>query len=168
MTALDFLRATLRPGLAWCQTVPGWSIADDDRATVELLAIMGQESGWRDIEQRDGPARGPAQFEVEACTAVLDNPASVGMAHGACAALGVAPTGAAVYAALIADSRLAVAFARLLLWCDPHALPATFSSTEGWDCYVRTWRPGDEDLPRWEAVWAQARDAVLIPEGVID
>lgn len=164
MTPQVLLKTVLDPGLAWCEALPGWIIPSDDRARLELLAIAGQESDWRDIQQYGGgPARGPWQFEEGACRLTLINASSGDMARAACATLKIAPTAAAVYGALIAEARLAVAFARLYLWCDPNPLPAVTSSGDGWETYLRVWRPGAPRVDDWISVWTAARDAVLTP-----
>jgi hypothetical protein len=157
MTPSEFLETILDPGLAWCGALPGWKIPFDPRASVLLLAIAGQESDWQDIAQYGGgPARGPWQFEDEACGEVLVNSASSVMAHAACTALSIKPTETAVYQALIGNPNLAVAFARLNLWCDPNSLPAAGDMAAAYACYLRVWRPGAPSYSRWETVYPAA------------
>ena len=54
----------------------------------------------------------------------------------------VSPTVDAVYSALHRDDILAAAFARLLLWTNPNALPAIGQEEAAWQLYLREWRPG--------------------------
>ena len=100
-----------------------------------LLAIALQESradARRQIvrylpESRKpvyGVARGFWQFEqAGGTTGVLEHPASARAAAQVCAALGFEATPATVHAALDRNDILACAFARLLLWTSPKALP---------------------------------------------
>lgn len=158
----DFLRVTVDPGLAWCATVPGWRASADDRARVELVAISGQEAGWTArVQGGDGPAHGLWQFERGgAVRGVLNHPASEAMAAAACRAAGVGATENAVYAAIMRDDRLALAFARLLLWTDPHPLPAIGAMWPAWDYYKRNWRPGKPGPDRWPGNYQAAISAV--------
>lgn len=127
-------------------------------AEVMLLSITQQE----DPEQRrrqwpTGPARGLWQFELAGgVRGVLNHPASRQHALAVCVARGVAPDPAAVWAALERDDVLAAAFARLLLWTDPQALPATNDPAGGWALYERTWRPGKPHPQRWAPRFAAA------------
>ena len=52
----------------------------------------------------------------------------------------VAPDAASVWRAIEGHDRLATAFARLLLWTDPHPIPT--EERAAWDCYLRLWQPG--------------------------
>lgn len=52
------------------------------------------------------------------------------------------PVATAVHPALEVDDVLAAGFARLLLWTDPHRLPAVGDVEGAWQLYLRTWRPG--------------------------
>lgn len=163
MTPAAFLATILDPGLAWCAALPGWRIPASDRARVLLLAIAGQESDWRDIQQfGDGPGAGPWQFEPETISEILHNPASRDMALAVCRAVYLVPVAASLHVHIIADPNLAVAFARLDLWCDAAPLPPLFSSYDAWESYLRIWRPGTPRPDRWEAIWEGARDAVLL------
>lgn len=116
-----------------------------------LLAIAGQEADFRhrwqviDRARPDvrGPARGLWQFERGGGVAgVLSHPTTQAFAASVCKARGVRPVAAEVHVALERDDVLAAAFARLLLWSDPRALPAPTDSEGGWQLYLRTWRPG--------------------------
>lgn len=117
---------------------------DTDRARVVLVAIQLQE----DPDQRrrqwpTGPARGLWQFEQGGgVRGVLNHSATAKLARAACAARGVEPTPAAVWAKLEHDDALACAFARLNLWWDPAPLPGVGFGAAAWNLYLRTWRPG--------------------------
>jgi hypothetical protein len=141
MKADDFLNSFLDPGLDYIRLILGEKPPINDEVRVELLAIAGQESNWQNIRQGDGgPARGPWQFEPEACQEILANPASASMAAKIILAVGVAP--ARVYANLISMPKLSVAFSRFNLWCDREPLPKIGDEEAALACYVRVWRPG--------------------------
>lgn len=132
-------------------------------AEIMLLAITQQE----DPEQRrrqwpTGPARGLLQFEQGGgVRGVLNHPASRDHARRVCAARGVAPEPAAVWAALERDDVLAFAFGRLLLWTDPKPLPGEHDAAGGWALYERCWRPGKPHPERWPARFAAAVREVM-------
>lgn len=132
-------------------------------AEIMLLAITQQE----DPEQRrrqwpTGPARGLLQFEQGGgVRGVLNHPSSRDHARRVCAARGVAPEPAAVWAALERDDVLAFAFGRLLLWTDPKPLPGEHDAAGGWDLYLRTWRPGKPHPSRWPSRYAAAVREVM-------
>ncbi|TBU86796.1 hypothetical protein [Phytopseudomonas dryadis] len=127
-------------------------------AEIMLLAITQQE----DPDQRrrqwpTGPARGLWQFERGGgVRGVLNHAASSAHAWAVCAARGVEPDPAAVWAALEHDDVLAAAFARLLLWTDPKPLPGANDPAGGWSLYERTWRPGRPHPERWAGRYAAA------------
>lgn len=129
-------------------------------AEIMLLAITQQE----DPDQRrrqwpTGPARGLLQFEQGGgVRGVLNHPASRDHARRVCAARGVAPEPAAVWAALERDDVLAFAFGRLLLWTDPKPLPAIGDEQGAWDLYLRVWRPGKPHRHTWDALYEQAME----------
>jgi hypothetical protein len=159
-TPAGFLAETLDPGLSWMASVLADHLASDE-ARVLLLAIAGQESGWRNIAQRGGgPGRGPFQMEPETTREILANPVSAEKAKRLCRAAGVLPVGSAVYIVLLARPLLAVAFARLDLWCDPFALPRLGEAEEAWTTYLRVWRPGAPGPDRWGVNYQAALAAV--------
>lgn len=125
-------------------------------AEVMLLAIGLQESGLIHRRQIGGPARGLLQFETGGVRGVLLHEASRKHALRICAARGVEPTTAAVYARLEHDDVLAMAVGRLLLWTDPKPLPELGKADEAWQLYLRTWRPGKPHRNRWDACYAAA------------
>lgn len=130
---------------------------DTAAARVVLLAIGLQESRFIHRRQIGGPARGFWQFEQSGgVRGVLKHLSSEALARQVCAARGVEPTAPAVYAQLENDDVLAAAFARLLLWTDPKALPAIGDAEAAWALYLRTWRPGKPHPQTWLDLYRQA------------
>ena len=130
-------------------------------AEVQMLAIGLQESRFEHRRQIGGPARGFWQFEQGGgVRGVLRHSASREHALSVCRVRNVIATEGAVYAALEHDDVLAAAFARLLLWTDPKALPALGDEQAAWDLYLRTWRPGKPHRHTWGALYAKALEAV--------
>jgi len=130
-------------------------------AEVQMLAIGLQESRFQHRRQIGGPARGFWQFEQGGgVRGVLRHSASREHALAVCRVRNVIATESAVYAALENDDVLAAAFARLLLWTDPKALPALGDEQAAWDLYLRTWRPGKPHRHTWDALYAKALEAV--------
>lgn len=136
------------------------------RAEAMLLAIGLQESLLIHRRQLGGPARGLWQFEAAGVRGVLQHPASREHADALCAARGVEPTTAAVYAAIGRDDILAAAIARLLLWTDPSPLPEIDDHESAWALYLRTWRPGaaqrDHDNLKRKFIANHARACVAV------
>src|SRR5690554_397984 len=138
-------------------------------AVVMLLAIGLQESRFQHRRQLvgspprpTGPATGFWQFERGGgVTGVLSHRASQDHAHALCRSRDVSAAPAEVWAALQHDDVLATGFARLLLWTDPHRLPALGDAQAAWDLYIRTWRPGKPHRHTWNALYAQALREVL-------
>ena len=132
------------------------------QAEIMLLAIGLQESNLTHRRQIGGPARGLWQFERGGGVAgVLRHAASRDYALLACDIRGVQPVADQVYQQLEHDDVLAAAFARLLLWTDPHALPAEHDPEGAWQLYLRTWRPGKPHPATWAALYEQALAEVM-------
>lgn len=135
-------------------------------ATVLLLAIQLQENPRRLPQQVKGPAVGDYQMELGGgIVGVLRHKASRTWAHAVCLDLDVQSNPEAVYAAIRdGDPRLDAAFARLLLWTDSQPLPTVGDVAGGWECYLRTWRPGaakrdyDNLRKKWSVNYAAALD----------
>lgn len=118
-------------------------------AELQLLTSTLQE----DPEQRrrqwpTGPARGLWQFELGTENSrggvwgIFLHDASRAPLRDLCAALGVAFEPVAIYNRLQHDDLLAAGCARLLLYTDPHKLPALGEVDAARELYLRTWRPG--------------------------
>lgn len=159
-TPEHFLAATLLPGLSWLAQHVGPVPPASREARVLLLAIAGQESAFEDrIQSGLGPAHGFWQFErMGGINGVLTHPATAEFAKQVCAAAGIAPTAMAAWGRMAtqAGDNLAVAFARLLLWTDPHKLPAVGDEEAAWNQYFSLWRPGKPDRARWAVRYQQS------------
>lgn len=130
---------------------------DTPAARAMLLAIGLQESRFEHRVQIGGPAHGYWQFEEGGgVKGVLRHEATKGPIRAVLAARGVADTTRAAYDAIVSDDVLACAFARLLLWTLPGALPARGDPEGGWRQYVDAWRPGKPHRQTWDALYAQA------------
>lgn len=137
------------------------AVTDTPQARVEMLAIALQESDFSYREQIGGPARGLWMFERGGgVKGVLKHHATRDFARHVCRERGVNPNRWAVYKALAHDDILACCFARLLLWTDPHALPALGDESGAWDLYLRTWRPGKPRPAHFSGNYRQALLAV--------
>ena len=158
MTPSLALSLTVNPTLAYLATL---GIPSDDRARQMLLAIGAQESGFTARRQIGGPAVSWWQFEggpMSGTAEVLTGAATRNVAARVCADLAVSTDRATVYAALEQNDLLACAFARLLLWGSPKALPT--DEQGGWDYYISRWHPGKPHRDRWVASWAAAKVAL--------
>lgn len=166
MTAADFLSRILVPDLAWLHSLLP-SIPASESGVALLLAIAGQESNWSDVAQAgSGDALGPWQMQRNTCADILTNRATDAKAIVVCATLKVTPNASAVFDALLANSRLASAFARLDLWSDPAPLPVVGDKQGAWDYYDRVWKPGVARPEAWSAVY-EATLAAMKTEGLI-
>lgn len=152
MTLSDIRQRAIAPALA---LLP--ARMNSPEAEIMLLAIGLQESRLIHRRQIGGPGRGLWQFERGGGVAgVLRHPSSRDHAVRVCDARGVAPVAEQVYQRLEHDDVLAAAFARLLLWTDPAALPGASDPQGGWDLYLRTWRPGKPHRHTWDKLFASA------------
>lgn len=124
-------------------------------AIVQVLTTGLQES--RLVHRRQivngggyGPANGLWQFERGGgVRGVLQHPATEKLARHVCAARDVDANSMAVWDRLAHDDVLAAAFARLLIYSDPLALPGMDDPEAGWRLYIRTWRPGKPHPETW-------------------
>lgn len=125
-----------------------------------LLAIGWQESRFEHRAQVNGPARGFWQFEKSGgIVGVLRHPKTKQTIYDALVALKYPNADEhTCYVAIEHNDVLAACFARLLLVPHPKALPALDKPLEGWDYYLKTWRPG-KPLPKtWHYAWDWARN----------
>jgi hypothetical protein len=129
---------------------------DSPESRAILLAIAGQESGWMSRFQLGGPARGWWQFESEGAAGVMNHPAATLTLKGFCAEQFIPWDAGDLFEAVAWNDPLAYALARLLLWTDPHPLPALGDQIGALMCYDRLWRPGKPDATRWTSRYAEA------------
>jgi len=128
---------------------------DSHAATVMLLAIGLQESKFVHRTQIGGPARGFWQFERGGgVRGVLTHRSTERYAESVCLLRRVPAGAETVYKAIADDDLLACAFARLLLWSSPGALPTTTSAA--WNYYNALWRPGKPHPETWDGYFAHA------------
>jgi len=162
----NIIRTAIEPALALLPAK-----MDSAQALVEMLAIGLQESRFIHRAQKTknpyvkGPARGFWQFERGGgVVGVMNHRHSKDLAAHVCKARGVVFDSVLVHARLEFDDVLAAAFARLLLYTDPHPLPAVNAShEEAWQYYIRNWRPGKPHRETWDDFHDQARAQVLSP-----
>lgn len=159
MTPQEFVERVLGPGLEFCQQMGGPPPSVDARRM--LVAIALQESGLQHRFQlsgggsQPGPARGWWQFEQGGgVKGVMTHPSCAPVLKRACMWLWVLPEPFAVWRAIEGNDLLATTAARMLLWSDPKPLPKT--QQDGWEYYLRNWRPGAPRPLTWPANWEQA------------
>lgn len=140
---------------------------DSKEARVEVYAIGFQEGDDFNARRQynNGPAASFWQFEKGGgIKGVLSHPASKNFALQICSERGIAPTTQNVWNAMLYDDVLGAAFARLLLWTDPRALPKVPElinpqapeHSESWQYYERNWRPGKPHPEKWAVNYAKA------------
>jgi len=139
MTPQTYLRTAIVPALSLLPPKMG-----TPEAVAMLIAIALEESGLRHRRQIGGPARSHLQFELGGLQGVLKHPASGPHAAAVIDSLDYSDcTPAELHAAMELDGVLACAMGRLLLYTDPHPLPARGQSAPvSWAYYWRNWRPG--------------------------
>lgn len=125
-------------------------------AQLLMLAIGKQETNYCTRLQADGPAHGFWQFEKPGVVGVFHQPGIALILGSLCMARQIPPSAIAVYAEILVDDILAASFARLLLWADPHPLPAVEDEGGAWEYYVRNWRPGKPSRGRWVNSYGEA------------
>jgi len=133
---------------------------DTPEPRVMLVAIGGQESGYRTRQQVGGPAHGLWQNEQPVQGLLLSNPASAAEARRLCASRAVAAWPSDMYWAVATDDIFAAGIARLILWCDLEPLPAVGDQDAAWACYLRAWGPGKPRPADWPANYRAALAAV--------
>lgn len=161
MTPENFYQRIVAPTLAM-MAGPPFNIPVTPSGNIQTMAIAGQESQWMYRRQIGGPARSYWQFEKGGGVAgVLSHPATSLKAKALCGPLDIECEIATVYEAMAWNDTLACGMARLLLWTDPHALPAVGDKNAAWDYYIRNWRPG---MPH-QHTWAARYDAAVAAVG---
>lgn len=131
------------------------------QADAMLLVIGLQESRFLHRKQIGGPATSFWQFERGGGVAgVLRFSTTAKHAQAVCVIRGVAGTSQAVHSAMLTDDLLGCAFARMLLYTDHRPLPKIGDVSGAWDYYIRNWRPGKPHRQTWDALYAQALEAL--------
>lgn len=152
-----FLEKVVVPAL---QLLPAQMTSSE--AKVIILAIGLQETHFRSRQQyNDGPATGFFQFELGGVREVLQNRRTSQIIQDVCSQLDVDCTDIAIHEALKTNDVLTVVMARLLLWCDPHAMPAMDDVEGSWNSYIYEWMPGKPRRLDWTANHALALKTVL-------
>ena len=132
---------------------------DSPPARAMLIAIALQESRMIHRRQIGGPARGYWQFEQGGgVRGVLTHPVSKTHIQTVLSELDYAYDSDAgeCYIAIEHNDILAAAFARLLLYTLPDALPARNAPGTAWSQYLKAWRPGKPHRDTWDAFYEQA------------
>lgn len=148
-------RAIIEPALEWL--LPDM---DSPEARRMLIAIAGQESGFRYRRQIRGPARGWWQFELGGVVGIRTHTATRDACEHVLAELGYDPQmpSGQVFVLLEDCDLLAACFARLNLRWLPWPLPT--DEGHGWEQYAEAWRPGKPHPDRWPANWGAASEVV--------
>lgn len=133
---------------------------DTPQARVMLLAIGGQESGYRTRQQDNGPAHGLWQNERPIQQLLIDNKASAAEVYALCKSRAVSPLAHDMYWALLTDDIFAADIARLILWCNAEPLPELGDCAGAWRYYDQTWRPGKPRPADWPDNYRAALAAV--------
>lgn len=158
MTPERLLRTAIIPALS---DLAERGIPDTTDARRFLLAIALQESALNHRRQvvsaglENGPAASFWQFEQGGgCKGVLNHELTARRMLEICEAYNVIPTPAGLWEAMRYHDIVAAAAARLLIYTLPFKLPLT--AADGWDQYLRAWRPGKPKQDTWNKNWVQA------------
>lgn len=113
-----------------------------------LVAIALQESDLNYRRQIRGPAIGFLMFEYPIIGLLLKHRAVGDMAKQVLSDLEYSSYDKkGIHDAMEHNDILQCAFARLLMWTDPHKLPDDLHGA--WALYLRTWRPGKPHPDKW-------------------
>lgn len=159
-TCADFNTQILVPALAFIRANLKAIPASVEEHTM-LLAIAGVESAWSQRTQQPvAYAHSFWQWERGGVLGLMRDDETSKQVAVLCGMAGVPfqSTGIWNYMAKPEADNFSAAMSRLLLWTDPSPLPKTMD--DGFDYYVRNWRPGKPYEPRWAAVWSQAVAAI--------
>lgn len=163
MEPQTFLQRVVDPSLLWLSAITGKSL-NDDKARVLVLAIAGQESGWKERRQIGGPARSYWQFERGGGVAgVVSHLSTAKPVKLVCEALDIPADPFTIYDSMAWCDMLACSMARLLLWTDPAPLPEVGHVQAAWDYYLRNWRPGMPHPEFWPVRYGTALGLVRGP-----
>ncbi len=162
MTPTRLLNEGIKPALAELQA--SFGVRDTFEARRFLLAIALQESG---IDRRrqvtnsgkeDGPASSYWQFEKGGgCVGVLTHAAVVKTMKTMCINYDIDPTPQGLWEAMRYNDVIAATAARLLIYTLPDKLPTAMQ--DGWNQYIKAWRPGKPHPQKWANCWTTA-DAI--------
>jgi len=154
MQPAAFYRDIVDPSL---KKLADWTgLVSDDRARVLVMAIAGQESGWKERRQIGGPARSYWQFELGGGVSGLFGVTPDKLLK-VCTALDIPYAPDIVFQAMAWNDTLACCMARLLLWTDPRPLPDVGNALAGWNYYLAQWRPGAPHHETWDARYGVAK-----------
>jgi hypothetical protein len=161
LTHLPTIRRVL--GYLWTEH----RVPNGPGAEAMMIAIGLQESRFVHRDQvvpgkpagSVGPATGHWQFERNGGVAgVMQHPKSSPIARAVVDASGIAWDRETIWRvfATQAGDELAAAFARLLLFTDPAALPEARveNAEQAWAYYLRNWRPGKPHRATWDGFWS--------------
>lgn len=158
MTPSLFIEMSLVPALA---LLP--ERMNSREAWAMVVAVCLQESQFKHRRQMaGGPGRSWAQFEHGTevtrggVTGVLMHPESRPHIRHVLDVLGYDYSADTSYAAIEHNDVLCAAYARLLLWTLPQALPKMGEAQRGWDQYYSAWRPGIPRRESWDGYFEQA------------
>lgn len=153
----DFFRDIVDPSL---KKLTEWTgTPSDDRARVLVMAIAGQESHWEQRRQVEGPARSYWQFELFGGVVGLFNVVRARL-DKVLVPLDIPAVPGTVHEAMAWNDTLACCMARLLLWTDPHPLPALGDHDAAYAYYIENWRPGMPHPGNWAQNYATAKALV--------
>lgn len=155
MSVLCEAQHIVRKALRQCDGLLG--IPYSTAAEKLLYAIGLQESLLTARRQAgNGPARGLWQFEKGGgVVGVLNHRTTAAKALTLCDVHGVEASPQRLWAALEVNDVLAAGIARLLIYTDPYALPATEGAA--WTLYAqRLWRPGKPHPETWPGFYRVA------------
>lgn len=157
MTPETLDKLIVRPTLAWMAAFFSKERMAHIDARRFLIAVAIQESELHHRTQiGGGPGRG--LWQIEAGFGAVRNHDVVGrMLLEAAGEMEVLPL--SLETCRQAD-HFACLVARLILWADPHMLPA--GQGDGWETYLRTWKPGKPRPSDWPQSW---KGAVMVING---
>lgn len=152
------------------KSLEAFGIKDTFEARRMVLAIALQESDVRYRRQvnNNGEAVGPAasywQFEKGGgCVGVLNHGAVSKAMRETLLSNDIGATPSELWEAMRYHDIVAATAARLLLYTLPNKLPTT--AQEGWDQYLKAWRPGKPHPQKWPNCWTTADAACRMLEG---
>ncbi|WP_288843932.1 hypothetical protein [uncultured Deefgea sp.] len=169
MTPTRLLNQGIKPALAELQTTFG--IADSLEARRFLIAIALQESNIAHRRQvtssgkEDGPAASYWQFEKGGgCRGVLTHAAVAKTMKLVLSANDIGESPQELWEAMRFNDVVAATAARLLIYTLPNKLPTTMQ--DGWNQYLKAWRPGKPHPDKWASCWTTA-DAIARSDFIV-